>query len=371
MTREEEMEKLFSTKPDTDLEKCLAERWREVSLKKGEVMNGQVKIFNDLKHLRAAAKEFRKENEDLARKLRHEVTRGCMASVDKVQSNYKTVLNDMLLRFPNFEQVILKIRAELSLAQLTEDKVLQFETPLLLLGPPGVGKTFFLNELAEQLSVASERVSCSDSNAGFILSGLTSGFSTGQPGLVYNSVVSKRIANPIIIIDEVDKASKASGNGPPIESVFYSLLEPMSARSYKDECMKVEFDASYISWLATANELNEISGPIRDRFEVVEIPYPSDLERKSICMTLYEKILKTHGWGIHFSEALEDGVISMLSTPQISIRQLKKMLFSAMAIAAEEKGDHFEKAAEKIILQPSHFRMNKRTVMSSKIGFIH
>jgi len=372
MTREEEMEKLFSSDPDPDLEKRRAEKKREASLKKGDMLNGRVKIFNDTEQLNIAAKQFRKDNDDLSRKLRHEATLGCMSSVDKVPSNYKTVLHDMLLSFPNFEQVILKIKTELSLAQFTENKVFHLETPLLLVGPAGVGKTYFLNTLAERLGLLTERISCSDASAGFVLSGLTAGFATGQPGLIYKTVVGKRMANPIIILDEIDKSGKEyASSHASFENVFYNLLEPITARSYKDECMLIEFDASHICWLATANDLDAISAPIRDRFDIVEVPYPSEAQRRLICKNMYSSMITNHAWGERFSKVVDDDVVSLLTSEDMSVRQLKRSMYQAFARAADEHAQGRRAKRKKIKIRSTHFTLEKLVKKQPRIGFIH
>jgi len=372
MKREEEINNFFPMDPDPDLEKRMAEKKREASLKKGEILKGKIKIFNDAEQFNGAAKQFRKENDDLARKLRHEANKGCMSSIDKVPLNYKAVLNDLLLSFPNFEQVILKIKTELSLAQLTKDKVFHLETPLLLVGPAGVGKTYFLNVLAERLGLLTERVSCSDASAGFVLSGLSAGFATGQPGLIYKTVVGKRMANPIIILDEIDKSGKDSASSSPsFENVFYNLLEPISASNYKDECMLVEFDASHICWFATANDLHTISAPIRDRFDVVEVPYPSEVQRRMICKKLYSSMITNHAWGKSFSKEINDDVISLLTSEDMSVRQLKRSMYQAFARAADENEKDRRTKRKEIKIRRTHFTIEKMIKEKSRIGFIH
>jgi len=357
--------------PSPHMQSLFEERKQEAMLTKGQVINGRVKIIDDVLQVQNAASQFRKENEDLARQLRKEAGRGCLARVSEVPNSYRTILDKLMFEMPNFESVIQKIRAELTLASITRDKVFRLETPLLLVGPAGVGKTHFVNELADRLGLLTERVSCSDSSAGFVLSGLTSGFGTGQPGQIYKTIVGKRVANPILILDEIDKSSvDDNASHQSFENVFYNLLEPISSRSYKDECMQIEFDASHICWLATANNLDAISAPIRDRFNVVEVAYPSISERQMICRNLYEKMLQTHAWGSHFSEFLEDDIVSLLSSKETSVRQLKRYMYEAFASAAEEAESRGCNQLDKIELRGFHFNVKSTNSHASRIGFI-
>jgi len=366
-------ESLFQARVGFDHDTYLTKKQRESALSTGDIQDGRIKIFSDVEHIREAAGQFRKENDDLGKMLRQESVRGCMASMAKVPGHYRKTLDELLLMFPNFAHVIRKIRSELTLAMLTDHKMFRLETPLLLLGPAGVGKTFFLNELAKRLGILSESITCSDASAGFMLSGLTAGFATGHPGLIYKTIVGKRMANPMMILDELDKSGKEyTSSHTAFENVFYTLLEPLTACHYKDECMQVEFDASHIAWVATANELDSIAAPIRDRFDVIEVPYPTSSEREMMCKSLYKNMISTHAWGANFSTILDSGVVAMLSNHDMSIRQIKKELYGAIAMAAEEHLDAKASTDSRIIIRASHFRLDASgTSKAARIGFIH
>ena len=151
---------------------------------------------------------------------------------------------------PNFVAVIDELRKYVALA-VAGNEPMSF-TPILLLGEPGVGKTHFAKELARALGTGHEFISMSSLTAGWILSGASSQWNNAKPGKVAHTLVHGEFANPIVVLDEVDKAGGDSRYDPM--GALYGLLEKETARHFKDEFVEIDMDASHILWVSTAND---------------------------------------------------------------------------------------------------------------------
>lgn len=213
--------------------------------------------------------------------------------------------------FPNFAEVIDEIAAHLVLARLggAEQSVLALP-PLLLVGPPGVGKSYFARQLAEVLGTRFWETSLSTNTSGFMLSGLDMGWSTGKPGLVFNALLESREANPFILLDEIDKANNESKSDPL--GALYSLLEPDMAKRFRDEAVTLPIDASHIIWVATANEACSIPEPLLSRMTVFEIPQPNAEQSANIARGIWKQLRETQPWGRFMHSTLEPEVLTRL-----------------------------------------------------------
>lgn len=153
--------------------------------------------------------------------------------------------------------------------------------PLLLAGPPGVGKTSWAKRLAELCNVPFRTIMAAGSSDSIYLKGLSRGWSSARPGAVAQLIATSRIANPLILVDEIDKASSESRNGSMLD-VLLQLLEPSTSREYLDECLQVPCDFSWVSWIATCNTLGGLPKPLLNRFTVILISEPGIEHAKSI-----------------------------------------------------------------------------------------
>ena len=146
-------------------------------------------------------------------------------------------------------------------------------TPMLLLGPPGIGKTHFARKLAELLGTGMSLVPMSSMTAGWLLSGASSQWKGAKPGKVFEALVDGQYANPVIVVDEIDKAS-ADAQYDPL-GALYGLLEHDTAGTFMDEFAEVAIDASQVIWIMTANDERCIPEPILNRMNVFQIEAPS------------------------------------------------------------------------------------------------
>ncbi|MBN8506789.1 MAG: AAA family ATPase, partial [Burkholderiales bacterium] len=194
---------------------------------------------------------------------------------------------------PNFREVLDDVRRQVALCADSGD-ALEI-TPLLLLGPPGVGKTHFARQLAELLGTGHGFVSMGQLTAGWLLGGASSQWKGAKPGKVFETLVDGEYANPVMVIDEIDKAAGEASYDPL--GALYSLLEHDTAGRFMDEFAEVPLDASQVIWVATANDARAIPEPILNRCNVYEIDAPDAAAARGIARRLYQRLRAGHDWG--------------------------------------------------------------------------
>lgn len=233
---------------------------------------------------------------------------------------------------PNFSEVIDDLKKYMALA-IDGNEPMQF-TPMLLLGEPGLGKTHFAKQMARILGTAFEFLSMSSLTAGWILSGASSQWSNAKPGKVANSLITGDFANPLIALDELDKAGGDSRYDPM--GSLYALLEHDTAVHFKDEFVDVNIDASNILWVATANDESSIPDAILNRMNVYVIERPDHDGSVKIALSIYRDILEQHKW-VFDAEPAND-VLDCLA--EEAPRDMRKVLVDAFGNAKLDKRDH-------------------------------
>ncbi|HVL57942.1 MAG TPA: AAA family ATPase [Burkholderiaceae bacterium] len=228
---------------------------------------------------------------------------------------------------PNFGEVLDDLRRQIALCLETED-TLEI-TPMLLLGEPGIGKTHFAKRLSQLLGTGYGFVSMSSLTAGWILSGASSQWKNSKAGKVFDTLVNGDYANPVLVVDEIDKAS-IDGQYDPL-GALYSLLEQETAREFVDEFAEVAVDCSDIVWIATANDLRGIPEPILNRVNVYEVPAPDRDGARQIAQSLYREIRDSHAWGRDFPEQLSPALADKLAG--FAPRDMRRLLMGAFGSA--------------------------------------
>jgi ATP-dependent Lon protease len=254
---------------------------------------------------------------------------------------------------PNFGAVLGDLRKQLALCLETEDPL--EITPMLLLGEPGIGKTHFARKLSQLLGTGYGFVSMSSLTAGWILSGASSQWKNARTGKVFDTLVNGDYANPVIVVDELDKAS-TDGQYDPL-GALYSLLEHDTAREFVDEFAEVPLDCSDIVWVATANEASRIPDPILNRVNVYEIPPPDAEGSRRIAQNLYREIRGAHAWGARFPEQLEEPVLERLAS--VAPREMRRTILGAFGNA---------KLADRHEIEASDLQ-TERSARRQRIGF--
>ena len=239
---------------------------------------------------------------------------------------------------PNFGEVLDDLRRQVVLCLETDDRL--EITPMLLLGEPGIGKTHFARRLSALLGTGYGFVPMSSLTAGWVLSGASSQWKNAKTGKVFDTLVNGDYANPVLVLDEIDKASGDTQYDPL--GALYGLLEHDTARGFVDEFAEIPLDCSDIVWIATANDAARIPDPILNRMNVYQIEPPDRDGARRIAQALYREIRDAHAWGAKFPETLGEAVLARLA--EVAPREMRRALTGAFGAAKLDGRDELRPA---------------------------
>lgn len=195
-------------------------------------------------------------------------------------------LEDLRNAQPHFSTVVDLVRDQIALARARKKMVRL--PPILLLGEPGVGKTHFSQQLAAVLGAPVHRHSFDTATTEAALMGSDKRWSNSTFGLVFNKVCLGDFINPVILLDEIDKAIKGQHSDPL--APLHTLLEPVTSARAVDISIDFEFDASHIFWIASANDPGRIPASLRSRFIEFQIESPTGAHALQVAQAVADAV---------------------------------------------------------------------------------
>lgn len=271
----------------------------------------------------------------------------------------ESFFDELEKKLPNFKEVIDFYKGQFRQNYYSNKKRIN---PILLLGEPGIGKTYFSKEFAQYLKTGYSFIDMGSLTSSWVLSGASGTWQDAKQGKILDLLMKSPTFNPIVLLDEVDKSG--GGNYNPTV-VLYQLLEEINAREFVDEFLDFQFDASGIIYIACANTINTLSDPLLSRFKVFNVPSPTSEQLNLIIKNIYKEAISNNPL---LQPEIDDTLVDSLKNN--SLREVKTLLEEGVTNALLEHSrvelDIMIANNQKVTLKEAHFRP-KQTKTS--IGF--